>query len=288
MKRLIFIIVLLVLILIAWFFFIRSQGTSQPEPSNEIIPILSEFSGKVVYTTDVLLDPIPFQLDCLQRDGAFNACGDTCEIGAENCAQVCAFTCRYDRDAVHIPGTWELFRNNAIGFSITHAPNMQVAGNDERIQISYLGPKQTPGTEIFDGIAVTIQQRTIPADQTLAAFVDTEVENAESVGTIIEEPRPTKVNGQEAITFRALTLGEFTHYYFQVSETKIVSVSYIAPDPDERGYAETVRKMLATLAIYPANLASITDFAGCSDAGYPILESSPRQCRLPDGRRFTE
>jgi len=32
----------------------------------------------------------------------------------------------------------------------------------------------------------------------------------------------------------------------------------------------------------------ITDFTGCADAGYPVMESYPRQCRTPDGTLFVE
>lgn len=32
----------------------------------------------------------------------------------------------------------------------------------------------------------------------------------------------------------------------------------------------------------------IKTFEGCARAGYPILESYPRQCRTPEGRAFTE
>ncbi len=32
----------------------------------------------------------------------------------------------------------------------------------------------------------------------------------------------------------------------------------------------------------------VSDFDACADAGYPVMESYPRQCRTPDGRTFTE
>jgi hypothetical protein len=35
-------------------------------------------------------------------------------------------------------------------------------------------------------------------------------------------------------------------------------------------------------------LTQITDFSGCVQAGFPIMESFPRQCRTPDGRNFKE
>jgi eight-cysteine-cluster-containing protein len=38
----------------------------------------------------------------------------------------------------------------------------------------------------------------------------------------------------------------------------------------------------------PATRPSITTFAACAEAGYPIMESYPRQCAGPDGRTFTE
>lgn len=31
-----------------------------------------------------------------------------------------------------------------------------------------------------------------------------------------------------------------------------------------------------------------TDFQSCADAGYPVLESYPQQCKLPDGQTFIE
>ena len=36
------------------------------------------------------------------------------------------------------------------------------------------------------------------------------------------------------------------------------------------------------------NLSTITNFEKCRDAGYPILESYPAQCKTPDGRTFVE
>lgn len=34
--------------------------------------------------------------------------------------------------------------------------------------------------------------------------------------------------------------------------------------------------------------SSITSFEDCADAGYPIMESHPRQCRTPDGKLYVE
>lgn len=38
----------------------------------------------------------------------------------------------------------------------------------------------------------------------------------------------------------------------------------------------------------PTVSPSVTDFASCANAGYPVMESYPRQCASPDGRSFIE
>jgi len=56
-------------------------------------PILHEFPGRVVYTTDTIVDRAPFEKDCRARGGVFNPCGRLCPPAAEVCAEVCAYTC---------------------------------------------------------------------------------------------------------------------------------------------------------------------------------------------------
>ena len=38
----------------------------------------------------------------------------------------------------------------------------------------------------------------------------------------------------------------------------------------------------------PTDQSRIDSFQSCAQAGYPVLESYPRQCRTPDGRNFME
>lgn len=53
-----------------------------------------------------------------------------------------------------------------------------------------------------------------------------------------------------------------------------------------------VLTLIAGLLLSLSNIAkqqrmySITTFRECADAGYPIMESYPEQCRTPDGRLF--
>lgn len=42
------------------------------------------------------------------------------------------------------------------------------------------------------------------------------------------------------------------------------------------------------VAFNPVQSAVINSFEECAKAGYPVMESYPRQCRTPDGRLFVE
>jgi uncharacterized membrane protein len=47
------------------------------------------------------------------------------------------------------------------------------------------------------------------------------------------------------------------------------------------------------LALYPSlkksnQQASVTNFQQCAAAGYPVMQSYPRECTLPDGKFFVE
>lgn len=42
------------------------------------------------------------------------------------------------------------------------------------------------------------------------------------------------------------------------------------------------------VTVTPLQSAVIISFEECAEAGYPVMESYPRQCITPDGRRFVE
>jgi len=78
---------------------LRERGIPVPEilpmPIELPLPIMDQFPGKVVYTTDISVDPTLFQNDCDQRGGVFDSCGTICPPEAEVCATVCAYTCEF-------------------------------------------------------------------------------------------------------------------------------------------------------------------------------------------------
>lgn len=49
-----------------------------------------------------------------------------------------------------------------------------------------------------------------------------------------------------------------------------------------------INALEAVLGLQFAGGKKITNFLECARAGYPVLESYPRQCKTPDGRTFVE
>jgi len=59
------------------------------------IPIQAEFSNKIVYSMDSLIDSTAFKEDCAKRGGRFNSCGSMCDDSKPeiDCVDACVNTC---------------------------------------------------------------------------------------------------------------------------------------------------------------------------------------------------
>jgi hypothetical protein len=69
-----------------------------------------------------------------------------------------------------------------------------------------------------------------------------------------------------------------------------IAACYGPPSPARSGGQPTATqpRNRATGSNAPTVTHTIESFEECARAGYPILESYPRQCRTPDGKSFTE
>lgn len=79
--------VLVLAFLVYIFFFTNILGADEVE-------VADKFDDKIVYTTEIGLDPEPFKAHCIEQGGLFNACGSPCPTADTGvCASVCAYTC---------------------------------------------------------------------------------------------------------------------------------------------------------------------------------------------------
>ena len=98
MKKNTIIFLILGLIIIGIIVYWVSAREAVAPTDTAIIPIEQEFSGKIVYTTDMGFDKKALANDCAKRGGQFNECGSVCETKEEMCIDVCAYTCEFTNE----------------------------------------------------------------------------------------------------------------------------------------------------------------------------------------------
>lgn len=147
---------------------------------------------------------------------------------------------------------WSTYTNEDLGFSINRPQAAEVQEQDGRVSFLYTGPTQRTGTEVYDGISVTVTEVTLPEGDTpperVAALAE---EGLGPNGSIVQPVRASMVNGMAAYRWVAEGLGTFTHYVVtpQETSTDAYHIYFTAPDPDNRGYTQAVNSMLASFRV---------------------------------------
>lgn len=148
---------------------------------------------------------------------------------------------------------WKTYESSELGFSVEYPEEMNVATgagsglSQGTVRFALMGPTQVDGTEVFDGILFDFNKRTY-AD-TLRSLVDADVKQTEDLGEVTEEVRQTTVDGRPAFTYKANTLGLYTHYYVDLGDKESLVISYINPDPTSKGFKDITDRMLASVRI---------------------------------------
>jgi len=267
------IIVLAVVLAVVFTYVNRYSGGPEEtpntgQPTTSTVDILSEYTNKIVYTTDTSENEIPYRQHCEERGGNFDACGTVCEPGAEICAEVCAYTCTFTvTNAPDSPdgsvnngsfpngfspvSQWQEYTNTEIGFSLLY-PNALMVKNpvDGSVAFTYSGPTQDPNTEFFDGISLTIAVVDTTDYESLNAYVREQITDVQAIGELINPVSTTTFAGRRAYEYSADTLGVSHHRYVFLSPTSTLHISYVAPDPENRGYATVVETMLETFSFF--------------------------------------
>lgn len=152
---------------------------------------------------------------------------------------------------VEVPQNWQTFTSQNHGFSIIYPPEIEVTERqNNQVTFLMLGETQTEGTELFDGISLTISSNSLN-DKTLQQFVNDKTQ------TIKDEPTTRSVSplqsvivaGLQGYSFRVSSLGEANFTYLPQGENRYLEIINITVDPNNKGYQGTVSKMLQTLKL---------------------------------------
>jgi hypothetical protein len=258
----------------------RSDEPAEEEPADEREPteepagdieIESRYPGKIVYTTDTGQDAAPYRADCEERGGTFNECGSTCGPDADFCVQVCAYTCENiptddgqpaaDEEpagepaeepaeeplGAPEPGT-ETYTSENFGVSFSFPSDMEVEKQNGRLRVYKWGPTQREGTELYDGIIITLMKPENPDDMDLMAFAEQQLENElQFEGEVVEPVTRVRHGEFTGYEFTVTGLGISTSFFFENEEDEIIRVVYFVEDPGNLGFEETLNEILDSL-----------------------------------------
>ncbi|MEK9158203.1 MAG: hypothetical protein AAB638_03435 [Patescibacteria group bacterium] len=144
---------------------------------------------------------------------------------------------------------WQTLKDEEVGFSMQYPPEMQARNNSNKsATFYYLGATQSTGTELYDGINVTIIQDDL-GDGGMSKYIERSIEQTKSIGSVSKPLAPTSINGISGFSYTAHTLGEYEIFFMPKGKDKVMVITYIAPDPKNNGYQKTVEDMFSTLKI---------------------------------------
>lgn len=234
---------------------VRIPITLVPDTDTEgDVTIEQEFEGKIVYGSSQADEEgiEAMQTDCAQRGGTFNECGSPCAPDADTCITVCAYTCTTGETTSITNTQWEAYENGTVGIRLDYPSVMirEPSPNpvaDASVSFVYRGSTQTEGTELFDGISITVSRGR--HDVPLETYVEAQMEDARNVGSITQSEHIVRLADQDAIAYTAVTLGTHDHYFIPLENDQYLHVSTMSPDPENVGYDEVVADILATLEI---------------------------------------
>ena len=148
-----------------------------------------------------------------------------------------------------VPEGWKTYTNNNPQYTISYPSEMQ-RNNPQMSEVRFflLGETQAEGTEIFDGISLSINTSEYQ-ENNFDEFARREYEEIKTDPTTseISELEEKTVAVYKGYSFVSESLGEYTHIYLPMENNMFMHIYYIAPDPENVGYQETVNQMLSSL-----------------------------------------
>lgn len=257
-----FITILIIAIFVGMYYFDLNDWQNLQPPQNgqdfdgdsdkTEIPIQSEYDSKIVYTTDMDFDQSELREHCELRGGDFNECGNICEPEGGICIEVCAYTC----ENIATPETGlERYINEKMGVSLVYPADMlTIQENERELEFNYWGPTQRTGTELYDGINLTLRMKILEENNTITDYILDDIAEAKIIGEVISGISTTTINNITARTYTIRTLGVLNKIIFALEDENydFLEIMHSTPDPENFGYSEIVKNMLDTLIVLNA------------------------------------
>lgn len=160
-----------------------------------------------------------------------------------------------------LTGEWRTYTSPEWGFSINYPFDVKTELTQEGVHFLKLGPSQSTGTELFDGLSLLIYSAELP-DVNFDKFVQLEhlkIKN-EPVYESVSNLEKAQIAGYSGYKFEATGIGTSTTYFLK-NDSRFIKITDMTVEPQNAGrdFHKTVEQMLNTLQVTtpnPSNNAS--------------------------------
>lgn len=149
-----------------------------------------------------------------------------------------------------VPANWETYTSSEYGFLIKHPKDVKQETTSEGEQFSKMGPTQTTGTELFDGISVVITSGNLGEDD-FEEFVSKKYDEIKNdpIQPQVGERMSVTIAGKSGYALRVKSIGDSTRIYLPKGDSEYLEIinSTVEPTNREQTFQKTVDTMLSSL-----------------------------------------
>ena len=139
---------------------------------------------------------------------------------------------------------WVLYSNDSTGFTFTYPQEAELRHENEYVGVILLGPTQSQGTELYDGLAVLLASYPLNG-KTLKQAAENE-QTKEDTSVTVSEITPITYAGKSGFTYQASSLGTRQVIILPLTNDLYLKVVNSTQDPTNKGFQNTVEKIVST------------------------------------------
>jgi hypothetical protein len=147
-----------------------------------------------------------------------------------------------------IPEDWETFSSETFGISVKHPKDFTAEETQEGVRVLKLGPTQSLGTELYDGISILIRTGSLEG-VSLEKYVDLQIQEIKDqpINAKVSEKREVKVLELNGFSYNVSSLGEATYILLPKGQNQYLEIINSTVDPSNFGYQKTVDLIISSL-----------------------------------------
>ena len=150
----------------------------------------------------------------------------------------------------NIPEGWKTYTSQNLGFALAYPSLMEIIEHEDgTVTFVLLGPTQSKGTEMYDGVSINFSSQNFEGD--FKEFIEKEwkLKKEDEVYTEVGEIKEVEYSNQKGFFYSISSLGDFDLIFLPVGDNTYLQITMLVEDPKDQGFESISKKILDSLAI---------------------------------------